>query len=198
MRRVTSSLTISWDIHDSWTETLAGSVFLINLLKEQNKVGDKAHLCRLVLISANHLIEKLFFDLVSEFSNENFIQSIGGKKIYQRSSLCNAMHEWPQKLLPNNTGIDFTQEPYLSSDLLRKQRNSAIHKNSELVSLEMAQKALYTALDTCNSIWILFHGSAPFKYQGFVEKYVIENVGQYSTAYNINQTYNKANSHGKI
>ncbi len=187
MRRVTSSFTISFDIHDAWTETLAGSVFLINLLKAQDNIGDKSHLCRLVLISANHLIEKLFFDLVGEFASDSFVKSIGGKKKYKNESLFNAMKYWPQELLANYNGIDFTQEPFLSADLLRKQRNGAIHKNSEFVTLEMAQKALYTAFDTCMSLWVIFHGSKPFKYQGFVNKYTIDNVGQYSTANNVNK-----------
>lgn len=187
MRTVTSSLTLSWDIHDSWTETLAGSVYLINILREQEKVGDKAHLCRLVLISANHLIEKLFFDLVSEFSTETFIEKIGGQKKYENESLYNAMHEWPQMLLSNCAGIDFSEEPYLSSELLRKQRNRSIHKFSELVTLEMARKALFTALNTCISLWELFKGDKAFKYKGFVKKYEIENVGHYSTAKNINE-----------
>ena len=187
MRRVTNSLTLSWDIHDSWTETLAGSVYLISLIREQNAVGDKSHLCRLVLISASHLIEKLFFDLVSEISTDSFVEEIGGQKKYENVSLYNAMHEWPQKLLPNCSEIDFSQEPFFSSELLRKQRNRSIHKNSEFVNLEMAQKAIFTALHTCISLWALFQGNKPFKYQGFVDNYEIENVGHYSTANNINQ-----------
>ena len=187
MRRVTSSFTMSWDIHDSWTETLVGSVFLIGLLKDQNKIGDKAHLCRLVLISANHLIEKLFFDLIEEFADDDFIKKVGGKKKYKEASLYYAMNTWPQLLTSNSSSIDFESEPFVSASLLRKQRNSSIHKNSELVSLEMAQKALYSAIESCKSLWKLFHNEKPFKYDRFLKKSDIENVGHYSTATNINK-----------
>jgi len=51
----------------------------------------------------------------------------------------------------------------------------------------MAQKALYTSVHTCQKIWAIFFQDKAFKYEGFLKKYPIANVGQYSTAVNVNE-----------
>ncbi|MEW8626988.1 MAG: hypothetical protein AB2551_14640 [Candidatus Thiodiazotropha sp.] len=186
MKRVESSIRIVWDIHDSWTETLAGTLYILKQFKDDKNIGDNAHLCRLVLISSNHLIEKLFFDLAEEAINSNNDTHNNIRKELNRSYLFEAMHSWPQVLTKSRSAYNFNIEPLKSADELRKQRNRSIHRQSEFVSLEMAKKSLYTAIDTCLYIWNSFHPDKEFKYQGFLKKYPVESVGHYSTAENVN------------
>lgn len=186
MRPVDVTFTMSWSIHDSWTETLAGTHYLLSLFSASHSIGDKAHLCRLVLISANHLIEKLFFDLCSEVLSKDKELYTNIRAEFDRKSLYTAMNEWPQKLVPGSLPFDFNVEPFLSADELRKQRNKSIHKESESVSLEMAKKAMYTSVETCKCIWNYFKPTQKFKYEEFLNKYPVENVGHYITADNIN------------
>lgn len=183
---ITKEFTFSYSIHDSWTETLAGSCYLISKLSEPDNAGDKSHLCRLVLISANHLIEKHFFDLTLEVLDGSLGSFSSIRKKYDEASLYSALRNWPQLLSPSKSSLDFESEPLLSADLLRLQRNNSIHKNSESVSLEMAKKSLFTAVETCRYLWGIFKPDLPFKYEGFLNKYPVENAGHYSTARNVN------------
>ena len=186
MKPVDKSFTFKYIIHDSWTETLAGAHYLLSDFEESNKVCDKAHLCRLVLISANHLIEKLFFDLAEEaLKNQNNTPA----EIYnnfEKTTLFTAMRKWPQLLVHGSAPLSFDVEPLLSADELRKQRNRSIHKESEMVTFEMAKKALYSAVETCRVIWKHFHKNKAFKYECILEKYPVMDEGHYSTATNIN------------
>lgn len=177
---------MSWSIHDSWTETLAGAHHLLRLFSSDNSVGDRVHLCRLVLVSANHLVEKLFFDLCSDVLEQNSESHAQVRRDFDKKSLYSAMQEWPQLLIPGSSGFDFSIEPLLSASELRKQRNRSIHKESESVSLEMAKKSLYTAVEACRFIWEHFKPAQRFKYDVFLNKYPVEHAGHYATAANIN------------
>ncbi|MGR3176737.1 MAG: hypothetical protein ACUZ8E_01615 [Candidatus Anammoxibacter sp.] len=93
METYTISTSGCYTIHDSWTETLAGAKYLIGIIEKDRKIGDKAHLCRLVLISSLHMIEKLFFDCAIEVINKDPEKYQSLKNKFKDVSLAKAMEE---------------------------------------------------------------------------------------------------------
>ena len=67
MALFTSSVSLSWSIHDSWTEAFVGTRKLVYELLPSTTFSAKAEdgaLCQLALVGANHLMEIAIYKIL--------------------------------------------------------------------------------------------------------------------------------------
>lgn len=157
---VSHSVSIGWLNLDHWSTTYVGAHWLATdelPEKQYQTLPRHGPLSQLVLLSSHHLVEVMFFkcvdsilnaspgnfaDIEKEFRNEND----NGNYVKFGS----AIKKWPQKLVGQS--FDESQEPFKSMMLLKDRRNATIHKESALVSLDMARSALFSAVQASRAI----------------------------------------------
>ncbi len=170
------SLNISWEIHDNWTEVLAGTYYILNdpLCNTAKKISTSV-LTRTVIILSHQIVEIMFFNTIHEYLRqhkselpvstveavENGIEdNIGFKRAFIR---------WP-KLLINNA-FDRSCEPLSSQERLRRLRNESIHWPAGNAVNDLANSAYYTAIESAKLIYSYFYNWEESEYSKFVEKY---------------------------
>lgn len=176
MHTISSTLTLSWDIHDNWTEILAGTYFILNgPLEETTKKIPALILTRTVIITSHQLVEVMFFNTVRKYIDEQksqlstdaiaeiedgFKENIGIKK---------AMKNWP--LLLVGRSFDRSREPFCSQERLRSLRNESIHWPSGNSVRDLAHSAYYTGVIASEHIYSHFFLWEESEYSKFVIKY---------------------------
>lgn len=180
-RTVSRSLTISWSVHDSWSESFIGTRHLIyNVIPPDDghhRAVENGALCQLGLIGANHLMEISLYKVLS-----TLIESPGDQLPLIKSLLDDAnYYQMLTRWLPAATGtsIKIGEEPFLSTESLRRRRNATAHKTSAVATIQMVRSALYSSLQGCRAIYQ--SAGIDFPYEQFITKYPIEEEPWFST-----------------
>ena len=180
MALVTSSVSLSWSIHDSWTEAFVGTRKLVYELLPSTTFSAKAEdgaLCQLALVGANHLMEIAIYKILLPHTKATGQLSILTQKLLEQASYHSMLTDW----LPTIAGtqLNLQVEPLLSTETLRKRRNKTIHKSSALATVEMAKAALYAAVHGTKAFY--HHSGTAFPYVSFLQKYPLENEPWFSS-----------------
>lgn len=148
LKFVTSSVTISYSIYDSWAELLAGTRFLLNILENErlDKI-EKANLLRLSLVSSSQMTEVMLFTQLQKFvdSQPEPIKKLFEYDLKNRISFSEARKKWP--VILTGKQFDFSSEPMQSMKSLSNHRNSAIHHTAKCPPADIGESAFYTALE---------------------------------------------------
>ncbi|WP_298218041.1 hypothetical protein [Halothiobacillus sp.] len=161
LRPLNVSFTVKWSQNDTWTEAYLGVRRLVyDILPQtvaEQRVADAA-LCQLALVGANHLVEVTLGQVLRSFSAQA-IQGFTTEDL-ERASYYNMLSQW----LPKMTGktVDLSAQPFRSSEALRKRRNETVHKSSALATVQMARAALFSAVQTSQTIYL--HTGEGFPY----------------------------------
>ena len=175
MPQLSTSDSVGWFNHDSWSETYLGARWLVeNELPEMHWQTLPHHgpLSQMVLIASHHLVEITLFACI-----RTVLQSAPGRHPKHEKKLVNvrfkdAFTKWPAELL--STGFDLSVEPYKSAAALQKRRNDTIHKESALTTLLMARSALVSAVGASRAISLHMLGKEGFKYEAVLRKYPLD------------------------
>jgi hypothetical protein len=187
MKTVGNELHLKFDIHDWWTETLEGLVYLIDQIQALERNGDtlkKLYLTRLTIISSTYLAEQVFAISVQKFITgalavsantlvNNLLANWKERYSIKRVGISRAMEEWPKEL--TGKPLDFGKEPLLSLKILIKKRNDIIHRLYDTTrydkAIEIARSAFYTAIEASKTIEAHFFPDKDFSYQGWLDKF---------------------------
>lgn len=161
LKKVTASLTMSWSIHDSWSELLFGTRLLLDILESQghNTIA-KVNLLRLVLVSSFQMTEVMFFAQLKKCIDA---QPMPMKELFEydlknRITFNEARNKWPEILI--GKGLDFSSEPMQSMKSLSDLRNAAIHHIAECPEIDIGESAFYTAIESSKNIYKHFNDSS--------------------------------------
>lgn len=172
MHRITASstLTISYTVHDTWTEAFIGTRHLVyELLPEPSKKPstEARTLSQLALIGANQLMEIALFRLLLPYTRSTGRLSNLTESLLKEATYAVMLNRW----VPAAVGVpvNISAEPLVSTEALRRKRNDTIHKTSAPVSVAMARSALATAVAGSKSLYA--HFSQPFPYDGFLVRW---------------------------
>nr|NJM01609.1 hypothetical protein [Desulfobacula sp.] len=172
LKRVTSSLKLSWSIYDSWAELLVGTRFLLDVIESQvcDKI-EKVNLLRLVIISSSQMTETMLFTQMQKFidAQSDIVRNLFKYDMSKRISFSEAGEKWPKILTGKN--LDFSSEPMQSMKSLSKHRNAAIHHSAKYPPIGIGESAFYTAVDSSKYIYDHFNGDSwdSSEYKKFVD-----------------------------
>ena len=166
MTRVTlsSSISIPWGSHDSWSETFIGIHRLVyEILPQQGHRQDvrDAALCQLAIVGANHLLEVSLFKLIRPSIGIELGKLNISEAKFKKAGYYTAISEWVGAICGHV--INLTAEPYLSTERLRDRRNATAHKSSAIATPEMARSALYTAVAGTRAMHDHFDKDFPYE-----------------------------------
>ena len=181
-KAISKDMEMNWINHSLWSEIFVGLHKIVYQLLPQHQhemtIEDSA-LSRLVIISSHQLMEIALFDLINESINKITEENISLKAI-QETNYFKAFIEiengskvgkpWIRQI--TGIAIDPLQEPFLSTEKVRKRRNSTIHKDSALANVEMARSALYSEVMGAKALYS--HFNEAFPYEKALEKYPLE------------------------
>jgi hypothetical protein len=187
MTEISIETTLTFSIHDGWTETLEGLMYLIDQIEALERNDDalkKLYLTRLTIISSTYLAEQVFAISVQKFitgalavSANTLVNNLlaNWKERYSIKSvgISRAMEEWPKEL--TGKPLDFGKEPLQSLKILMKKRNDIIHRLYDTTqydkAIEIARSAFYTAIEASKTIEAHFFPGKDFSYQGWLDKF---------------------------
>ena len=172
MKTVTASFTISYSIHDSWTELLSGTRTLLDFAEEQSDESViEVNLLRLVLVSSHQMIEVMFFLQINEAVKDHpeTVKKLLQYDLDRRISFRDAMEKWP--VILTNQKFNFGSEPFQSMIRLSNLRNSAIHHTASVPKDSVGESAFYTAIESSKAIYNHFNSGqwGKSEYAKFVE-----------------------------
>lgn len=185
MKLISNSFTFTSLSLDSWSETYIGARWLIeNVLPEEQHQSTSEHgaISQMVLLASHHMVEIMLFSCIKESLENSLefrdkldrnIRKLEGQSFYD------AFEYWSPKLL-NGRRFPIDTEPFISMKRLRIRRNSTIHKESSLSSLEMARSALFTGLKGSEEIYFHFNQEKEFKYNAVMKKYPLDTYSLFS------------------
>lgn len=158
MKTVRYFTTTSWSIYDSWSELLAGTRLLLDILEKQkyNKIV-YINLLRLTLVSSSQMTEVMLFTQLKKCVN---FHSEATKKLFKydlkkRISFNEARNKWPEILTGKN--LDFSSEPMQSMKSLSNYRNAAIHHTAKCPMIDIGESAFYTAIESSKYLYNHFN-----------------------------------------
>jgi hypothetical protein len=174
LQQITATLRTPWLAHDAWSEAFVGSrniAYRVLPETDNHGDGDQGGLCKLVLVGANQLMEIALHTILKPHANS--IQQIGVfvNQVLEDASYYQMLHEW----LPHAIGthVQFQEEPFRSTEKLRKRRNDTIHKAPAVANIQMARSALYSAVEGTKVLFQL--SNMPFPYGAFLSKHPVPN-----------------------
>ncbi|QIB65154.1 hypothetical protein [Kineobactrum salinum] len=157
-KRVTAFHTLSWSIYDSWSELLAGTRFLLDILENDScdEIA-KRNLLRLVVVSSSQMAEVMLFTQLEKIVNSHpdSVKRLFDYELRKRISFSEARTKWPE-ILTGRT-FNFGCEPMQSMELLYKCRNDAIHHTAKCPSENIGESAFYTAIESSKCIYNHFN-----------------------------------------
>jgi hypothetical protein len=177
MVHLSVSVSVGWLSLDAWSEAYVGAQWLAqDELPEKQWETQPRHgpLSQLVLIASHRLVEIMLFRCIREILEASPGKFPAIERKFFRASFEEAFSVWPAKLgfLP----FDTTAQPFASIKRLQDRRNSTIHKESALVTLEMARSALFSAVEGSKAIATHLCGAkSGFRYDRVLEKYPLPN-----------------------
>jgi len=182
MARVSTTMSFGWLNLDSWSEPYVGAYWIVSrqLPAEQHQTASHhGPLCQMVLLTSHHLVEVMFFKCVRSLIERR--PGVHGKieTGYEKANFGAAFKAWPSVLV--GTPFDMDSEPFKSAVRLATQRNATIHKESALVTLDMARSALFSAVRASEAIADHLLGPGAFKYGPVLAKYTLAEAEWFST-----------------
>lgn len=167
---VHASLTMSWLVHDSWSESYVGTRRLTYELLPPpgQKLSPEEHaMCQLALIGANHLMEVALYKILLPHIKESGRFSLLTQALLEDASYFQMLTKW----LPAISGasLPLTAEPFTSTERLRRRRNDTIHKTSALATNTMARSAMYSAVEGARALFSI--AGTEFPYEAVLKKY---------------------------
>jgi|WetSurMetagenome_2_1015567.scaffolds.fasta_scaffold106017_3 hypothetical protein len=176
---------VSFDSYDTWSELYVGIHHLVyDILPptvSQQKAEDRV-LCQLAIVGANHMMEFALFDLIRphiDIKKDNKNNIIVTQEKYKDAKYYTALSNWVEQLTDEK--IDLKKEPFLSTECVRKRRNSTVHKESALATVEMARSALFSVVEGTKELYSHFKKQFPENYQHFMDKYPLREEAWFST-----------------
>ncbi|MCB1918656.1 MAG: hypothetical protein KDJ28_01595 [Candidatus Competibacteraceae bacterium] len=176
MTLLVHSVSIGWLDLDGWSTTYVGAHWLATseLPAKQYQTSPRhGPLSQLLLISAHHLVEVMFFKCVNKLVDASPGVFTGIEKQLQNDKSIRfgaVIKEWPRLL--TGCSFDLSQEPFKSIERLNTRRNATIHKESALASLDMARSALFSAVQASRAMSEHLLGVGSFKrYETVLQKY---------------------------
>lgn len=170
---IIKEISIGWLNLDAWSETYVGAHWLVTCelnIKQYESLPRHGPLSQMVLLSAHHLVEVMFFQCVRSLIKKNLPGTYPEiEKGYDRANFLRAFGKWPEIMVGRS--FDVSREPFKSVVLLSSRRNATIHKESALTSLAMAKSALFTAAQASKLIAEHLLGNDSFKYETVLQKY---------------------------
>ena len=166
MPQIIYTVTMGWLSHTAWSEKYVGLrklAFESLPLKIYEMSPEDSAICQSVIVGSSQLVEIALFDILERYVGKYISKKDSEVQFYK--ALCSL----PVKITGKE--IDLTGEPYLSSEKLRKRRNSTVHKTSSLADVVMSRSALYTAVET--SLMLYQHFDIEFPHARFLDKYPI-------------------------
>jgi len=162
---ISKSVSMGWLNLDAWSETYVGAHWLVTdelPAKQYQSLPRHGPLSQMVLLSAHHLVEVMFFQCVRVLIRNSPSAFANIDATYDKKPFKKAFTQWPVALV--GSPFDTSQQPLKSVLSLADRRNATIHKESALSSLEMARSALYSAVHASKAIAEHLLGSGGFKY----------------------------------
>ncbi len=169
LQRLYADFTIAWLVHDSWSETYVGVrrlAFEILPNPGSKQKAEDGPLCQLCLVGSNHLMEVALYKAL--------YPHIPGPKLENAT-----YHKMLELLETRSASLNLADEPFLSTERLRKRRNDTVHKHSALATVEMARSALYSAVEGSRAVFAL--AGTPFPYESHLVKFAPISAPHFST-----------------
>jgi hypothetical protein len=172
----TTSLEMSWEVHDNWTEILAGTYFLITGPLEEESMKILLNIiARSIIINSHQLVEVMFFNVICKYIDinrskisDNIINEIKDN-IKKHIGIKEAMRTWPCYLI--GLPFEISKEPFQSQEKLRTLRNESIHWPSGNSVKDLAHSAYYTGVQASEKIYRHFLKWEDSRYAEFIKKY---------------------------
>lgn len=140
-------------------------------LPSMHQRAEDGALCQLALVGSQHIVEIALTNLLRPFVAEALTSPANskGKRQFEHASHLKRLNYW----VPKVTGriIQFDEEPFISLDRLRDRRNSTVHAESSLATVQMARSALFSAVRGTQALHR--HFGQPFPYKQVLSKYPI-------------------------
>ena len=177
---VSASFTMTWLIHDSWTESYVGVrriAYEILPPPSAKQTAEDGALCQLALVGANHLMEVALFKILRPHAQATGTVAQLTEALLEEASYFQMLTRWIPAV--SSKRLDLSAEPFLSTERLRKRRNNTIHKTSALATVQMARSALYSAVEASKELYM--HAGAPFPYDAHLAKYPQAHESHFST-----------------
>lgn len=171
LKPMMQSFEMSWTNHDAWSETYIGVWRLVNeILPDsfQEQRAQDSSLCRLALVGSHQLMELALKALLRE-------SGVSEVKL-RRSSFYVAIGDLAEKA--SGLALPLTEEPFRSTEKLRKKRNKTIHGQKTSVSVEMARSALRSGTEGTRALYK--HFDCKFPYQHILDKHPMPNSEPFS------------------
>jgi hypothetical protein len=176
MKEVTTTLSLSWEIHDNWTEILAGTYYLLNgPLRAESKKLPVIILARAVIIMSHQLVEMMFFNVARKYIDDHQTKMDKDKVteiengLRENIGIKEAMKSWPQMLV--GKPFDMSREPFSSQERLRLLRNKTIHWPASHSVEELAHSAYYTGVIASEHVYSHFFKWQGSEYENFTKRY---------------------------
>lgn len=179
MKTVRSAFTISYEIHDSWTELLSGTRYLLDVLTEQNpgKIP-RVNLRRLVVVTSYQMVEVMFFtQLIARVHSESAdLERALNFDLKRNISFESAREKWPEIVMKEK--LPLGQEPLQSMIQLGRLRNAAIHHSASSPDKEIGEGALFTSIQASEVVYEFFNDKRwkDSQYLGFCERYAAKST----------------------
>ena len=164
------SFTISYSIHDTWTELYLGTRRLIYEIIPpvgQRLTAEERAMCQLALIGANQLMEITLYKILIPYAEDSKKFAKFTTTLLEEASYNKMMKNW----LPVITGthLNFNEEPFKSTERLRKQRNDTIHKTPAYTTNAMARSAIFSSVEGTIALYQVF--GIAFPYRDWLDRY---------------------------
>lgn len=166
----TGSFTSSNTIHDTWTELYLGVRRLIYEIippTSQKLTAEERAMCQLALIGANQLMEITLYKILAPYAKESERLARLTSALLDEASYHQMMTKWLPAISGNS--LNLGEEPFKSTEKLRKRRNDTIHKTPANTTTEMVRSAIFSSVEGSKA---LYHFSGnPFPYCDWLERY---------------------------
>jgi len=151
---VYASLTSSWLLHDSWSESYVGArrlIYEVLPAPDQRLSAEECAMCQLALVGANHLMEIALYKILLPHAKNGSASLSLTPAFLEDASYFLMLTKW----LPATCGVnlDLKAEPFASTERLRRRRNETIHKTSAFATHTMARSAIYSAVDGVKTLY---------------------------------------------
>ena len=177
MRPLNVGFSIPWDTNDAWSESYVGVWRLIHEILPSSineQTLEDGALCQLGLIGAQHLLEVALGSLLEPFVTERGVLT---PKIFKDEGYFNLLSHHTKRV--TGKAIDLNAEPFCSTEDLRQRRNGTAHKSSDIVTVNMARSALFTAVAGTRALYA--HFEKEFPYEQLLRRYPLEDEPPFST-----------------
>lgn len=167
---VHASFTVSWLVHDSWSEAYVGArrlTYVVLPPPSKKLSAEECALCQLALVGANHLMEIALYKMLLPCTKQSAKFSALTEALLDDASYFLMLTKWFPAAF--GSGVDLKSEPFVSTERLRRRRNDTIHKTSAFATNAMAKSAMYSAVEGVKALYAI--AGQTFPYDTVLAKY---------------------------